>query len=223
MLVLVFRAFILYTFAIIIMRMMGKREIGQMQPFELAITLIISEALATPMENTNEPLLNGIIPVLTIVFSQLLFSYLTLKSEKLQEIMSGKPSIMLKDGIINEKNLRNQNYNITELLEQLRLNGVDKISDVEYAVLETNGQLSVILKPEKRAVTVEDLGIQKIDDGIPLNLVLDGKLVEKNLSHANITKEELESELKKNGLTIEEAFFVVMTSSNEYIIQRKGG
>ena len=221
MLVLIFRVVILYILAIVVMRIMGKREIGQMQPFELALTFIISELLVMPMENTGVPLINGVISVFTITFSQLLFSYLTLKSEKLQELMSGKPTVMLKNCELNEKHLREQNYNITELLEQLRLNGVDKITDVEYAVLETNGQLSVILKPEKRPVTVEDLAIQKDYEGIPIDVILDGKIVVENLSRANITEKEVRKEISKNNLKVENIFLATVNAKKEFHIQAK--
>jgi len=221
MLVLIFRVVILYILAIVVMRIMGKREIGQMQPFELALTFIISELLVMPMENTGVPLINGVISVFTITFSQLLFSYLTLKSEKLQELMSGKPTVMLKNGELNEKHLREQNYNITELLEQLRLSGVDKITDVEYAVLETNGQLSVILKPEKRPVTVEDMAIQKDYEGIPIDVILDGKIIAENLSRANISEKEIIKEVNKNNLKVENVFFATVNAKREFHIQAK--
>lgn len=223
MLVLIFRVLILYILAIIVMRMMGKREIGQMQPFELAITFIISELLVMPMENNGVPLINSVVSVFTITFSQLLFSYLTLKSEKLQELMSGKPTVMLVNGELNEKHLREQNYNITELLEQLRLSGVDKITDVEYAVLETNGQLSVILKPEKRPVTVEDMGIQKEYEGAPINVVLDGKIIKENLNRANVTEKEVMLEINKNKLKLENVFFATVNSKKEFHMQAKKG
>lgn len=221
MLVLIFRVFILYILCIIVMRMMGKREIGQMQPFELAITLIISELIVMPMENTGVPLINGVVAVFTITFSQQLFSYLTLKNEKLQELMSGKPTVMLKNGELNETHLREQNYNITELLEQLRLSGVDKITDVQYAVLETNGQLSVILKPEKRPVTVEDMAIQKDYEGRPIEIILDGKIIKKNLSSANITEKDINKEMNKNNLKIENVFFATVNAKKEFHIQMK--
>ena len=108
MLVLILRAFVLYIFIIFVMRVMGKREIGQLQPFELAITLIIADLLVIPMENTGVPLINGIIPVLIITFSQMFFSYLTVKNERIQQIMSGKPTVMIRNGNLVEENLVNQ-------------------------------------------------------------------------------------------------------------------
>lgn len=221
MLVLILRAFILYIFAIFVMRIMGKREIGQLQPFELAITLIISDLLVIPMENTGVPLVNGVIPVLVITFSQLLFSYITVKNERIQQIVSGKPTLMIKNGNLVEPNLRKQNYNITELLEQLRINGVDRVQDVECAMLETNGQLSVILKTLKRPATVEDIGIVKQYEGIPVEVILDGKFISENFNRANVTLEEVKKELEKHNTTVENVFFATVDAQKQFVIQEK--
>ena len=143
MLISIFRAFFLYLLIILLMRIMGKREIGQLQPYELAITLIISELVALPMENNSIPLLSGVIPVVTITIAQVLFSYLTTKSQWLQDIISGRYTIIIENGKMIQPNMLKQKYNITELLEQLRMNGVVKIDDVEY------------FKPEETACTVK--------------------------------------------------------------------
>lgn len=221
MLVLILRAFILYIFAIFVMRIMGKREIGQLQPFELAITLIISDLLVIPMENTGVPLVNGVIPVLVITFSQFLFSYITVKNERIQQIVSGKPTLMIKNGNLVEPNLRKQNYNITELLEQLRINGVDRVQDVECAMLETNGQLSVILKTLKRPATVEDIGIVKQYEGIPVEIILDGKFISENFDRANVTLEEVKKELEKHNTTVDNVFFATVDAQKQFVIQEK--
>lgn len=221
MLVLILRAFILYIFIIVLMRIMGKREIGQLQPFELAITLIIADLIVIPMENTGVPLINGIIPVLVITFSQMLFSYLTVKNERIQQLMSGTPTVMIRNGKLIEQNLVSQNYNITELLEQLRLNGVNKIQDVECAMLETNGQLSVILKEMKSPVTVEDMGVIKPYEGIPIEVILDGKYISENLEIADVTLEDINKELEKNSITVDKVFFASVDAQKNFVIQEK--
>lgn len=220
-LVLILRAFILYIFIIVLMRIMGKREIGQLQPFELAITLIIADLIVIPMENTGVPLINGIIPVLVITFSQMLFSYLTVKNERIQQLMSGTPTVMIRNGKLIEQNLVSQNYNITELLEQLRLNGVNKIQDVECAMLETNGQLSVILKEMKSPVTVEDMGVIKPYEGIPIEVILDGKYISENLEIADVTLEDINKELEKNSITVDKVFFASVDAQKNFVIQEK--
>lgn len=221
MLISIFRAFFLYLLIILLMRIMGKREIGQLQPYELAITLIISELVALPMENNAIPLINGVIPVVTITIAQVLFSYLTTKSQWLQDLISGRYTIIIENGKMIQKNMLKQKYNITELLEQLRLSGVVKIDDVEYAILETSGQLSVILKEQKQPVTVEQMNIKTEYEGMPVNLILDGKLVEENLGSVKLTAKDIENRLKKDKLSIKDVFYASINAKGEYYIQPK--
>lgn len=221
MLILIFRAFFLYVFVVFVMRIMGKREIGQLQPYELAITLIISELVTLPMENNGIPLINGIIPVLVITVTQMFLSFITTKSQFLQDIISGTYSVIIENGKMIEKNMAEQKYTITELLEQLRMNGVTKISDVQYAILETSGELSVILKEAKRPVTVEQMMISSEYEGLPVNLILDGKLIKKNLDSAKVREEEINKILLDKGLKIEDIFYLNVDAKKEYYIQEK--
>jgi len=221
MLVSIFRAFILYLLVILVMRIMGKREIGQLQPYELAITLIISELVTLPMENNSIPLINGVIPVFTITLAQLLLSYLTTKSQWIQDFVSGKYTIIIENGKMIQKNMMKQKYNITELLEQLRMNGVVKVDDVQYAILETSGQLSVILKDSKQPITAEQMNILTEYEGMPVNIILDGKIVEENLDSAKLTIKDVEKRLKKDKLTITDVFYASINAKGEYYIQPK--
>lgn len=221
MLVLIFRSLVLYLLVILVMRMMGKREIGQLHPYELAITLIISELVTLPMENNALPLQNGIIPVFTITLAQISLSYLTTKSQWLQDFISGKYTMIIENGKMIQKNMVDQKYNITELLEQLRMNGVTKMDDVQYAILETSGQLSIILKPSKQPVTAEQMLVNTEYEGMPVNIILDGKLVEENLSSAKITIEDIKDRLKKDELNISDVFFASINAKGEYYIQPK--
>lgn len=221
MLILIFRTFILYLLIILVMRIMGKREIGQLQPYELAVTLIISELVTLPMENNGLPLINGIIPVATITIAQLSVSWLTTKSQWLQDFVSGRYTIIIENGKLIEKNMKRQKYNITELLEQLRMNGVTKIDDVQYAILETSGQLSVQLKESKRPVTAEQMLVATQYEGLPINIVLDGKLVKENLNGAKLTVDDVKKRLLEDNLTIEDSFYVSINAKGEYYIQAK--
>jgi len=221
MLISIFRAFFLYLLIILLMRIMGKREIGQLQPYELAITLIISELVTLPMENNSIPLLNGVIPVVTITIAQVLFSYLTTKSQWLQDLISGKYTIIIENGKMIQNNMLKQKYNITELLEQLRMNGVVKIDDVEYAVLETSGQLSVILKAQKQPVTAEQMKVKTDYEGMPVNIILDGKLVKENLESVKLTIKDVEKRLEKDKLSIKDVFYASINAKGEYYIQPK--
>ena len=221
MLVSVFRAFFLYIFVIVVMRIMGKREIGQLQPYELAITMIISELVALPMENNGIPLLSGVIPILVITLIQILLSYLTTKSQWVQDVISGTYSVMVENGKLIEKNMAEQKYTITELLEQIRMNGVSKISDVQYAMLETSGPLSVILKEEKRPVTAEQLKVKTEYEGLPINLILDGKMVYNNLSSAKMSEDDVNKILKDNKVNLKDVFYLNVDAKKEYYLQKK--
>ncbi len=221
MLILIFRAIFLYIFVIVVMRMMGKREIGQLQPYELAITMIISELVTLPMANNGVPLISGVIPVLVITFTQMLLSFITTKSQFMQDLISGTYTVIIENGNLIEKNMIKQKYTIVELLEQLRLNGVSKISDVQYAILETSGQLSVLLKESKRPATAEQLNINTPYEGMPINLILDGKLVEKNIDDVKITNKEIEDVLKSNNVSLKDVFYLSVDAQKEYYLQRK--
>lgn len=199
MLVVFFRALILYIVVVIVMRIMGKRQIGQLQPFELAIAIMISELAAVPMQNTGIPLINGIIPILTLLIAQLAMSFITLKSIRARGLICGKPSILIENGKISEKELRKEMYTLNDLLEQLRIKNISNLADVEFAILETNGQLSVIPKSSKRPVTPHDMNIQTGYEGLSLDLVIDGRVISKNLVKAKLDRTWLENELRKLG------------------------
>ena len=150
MLITFFRAIVLYLIVLVVMRLMGKREIGQLQPFELAISIMIADLASIPMTEIGIPIFNGIVPILGLLVMHLILSLINLKSLKAREIICGKPSILIYRGKINEKELKKERFTINELEERLRGNNVVNLGDVEYAILETSGQVTVIQKPEKR-------------------------------------------------------------------------
>lgn len=222
MLIIIFRTLILYLMVVIVMRIMGKTQIGQLQPFELVVALIISELASIPMENTEIPLLNGIIPILTLLFAQMTLAYLSLKSEKCRAIICGRPSILIEKGRINEKELKYLRMNINDLLEQLRVKNYPNIWDVDYAILETNGQLSVIPKGTNRPIITRDLDIKAHDSGLPITLVMDGTVIEHNLRQAKITQDELLEKLKEEGIeSLKDLFFVSLDQEQNLIWQKK--
>lgn len=222
MLILPVRTIILYLLVVVIIRLMGKHQIGQLQPFELVITIMISELAAIPMQDTDIPLLHGIIPILTLLLIQVILSLLSLKSEAARRIICGSPSILIDKGAINQNELTRLRYNITDLLEQLRLKGMPNIADVEYAILETSGKLSIIPKSQKRPVNTEDLRLNAAYEGLPITLIVDGVLKEKNLSRLNLSQEWLRDELKKFGLqTWEQVFLASIDSSGFLYLQPK--
>ncbi len=192
------RTIILYTIVVIVMRIMGKRQIGQLQPFELAIAIMISDLAAVPMQNTGIPLLNGIIPILTLLILQLLISLLSIKSIRARAIICGKPTILIEKGRIVESSLRKELYTLNDLLEQLRINNFPNIADVEYAILETNGQLSVIPKSQKRPLNPADMDIKTEYEGLPVDIIIDGVVLTENLNKIGKDHRWLEQELRSN-------------------------
>ncbi|MCX8129124.1 MAG: DUF421 domain-containing protein [Clostridia bacterium] len=224
MLVVFIRTLILYFIVIIIMRVMGKRQIGQLQPFELVVAIMISELAAVPMQNTGIPLINGIIPILTLLVAQIAMSFISLKSTTARAIICGKPSILIENGKINEKILKKEMYTLNDLLEQLRSKDMSNIADVEFAILETNGQLSIIPKSQKRPVNSEDLKISTDYEGLPLDLIVDGEINFKNLNRINLTKEWLYGELRNRGISdINSVLFASLDSKGNLYYQEKAG
>lgn len=222
MLILPVRTAILYLLVVLIIRIMGKHQIGQLQPFELVITIMISELAAVPMQDTDIPLLHGIIPILTLLFIQISLSLLTLKNETARRIICGGPSILIEKGKINQAELTRLRYNLSDLLEQLRLKDMPNIADVEYAILETSGKLSIIPKSQKRPVNPEDLKLNPPYEGLPVTLIVDGVLKEKNLTRLNLSPEWLQAELQKFGLySWEQVFLASLDTTGNLFLQPK--
>ena len=219
MLITFFRAIILYILVLIVMRLMGKREIGQLQPFELAISIMIADLAAVPMAETGVPISNGIMPILGLLIMHLSISIINMKSTKAREIICGKPSILIFRGKIDEKILKKERFTINELEEKLRDNNIFNIGDVEYAILETSGQVTVIPKPNKKSVTPEDLNIEAKYEGIPYDLVVDGKVMYKNLEKIGKNFIWLKKQTEKFGIKPEEALIVTIDGESKFFCQ----
>ena len=219
MLIIFFRAIFLYIVVLIVMRLMGKREIGQMQPFELAISIMIADLAATPMAETGIPISNGIVPILGLLVMHLAISTLNIKSTKAREMICGKPSILIYRGKIDEKVLRKERFTINELEERLRDNNIFNIGDVDYAILETSGQVTVIPKPNKRAMTPEDFNIEPEYEGISYDLVVDGKVMYKNLEKIGKNYMWLVKQTEKFGIKPEEALVITIDGNNQFFCQ----
>ncbi|AHF09852.1 MULTISPECIES: DUF421 domain-containing protein [Dehalobacter] len=222
MLIGIVRTIILYLIIVLVLRVMGKRQIGQLQPFELVIILMISELAVIPSQDSGIPLVAGLFPVLILLLLGLAISEIALKSEKARGIICGTPTILINKGQILEGELRKLRYNLSDLLEQLRAKNLPNIADVEYAILETNGQLSVIPKTGKRPVNTQDLKLQVIAEGLPLALIMDGKLQQKNLEKSGVNIQWLNKELTKaNVPDIKKVFFASIDSQRKLYIQQK--
>ncbi len=221
MLITFFRSIVLYIIVLIVMRLMGKREIGQLQPFELAISIMIADLASIPMTDTGVPIFNGIIPILGLLIMHLIISLINLKSSRAREIICGRPSILIYRGKINEKTLKKERFTINELEERLRGNNIINLGDVEYAILETSGQVTVIQKPNKRTTIPEDFNIMPEYEGIPYDLVVDGKIMDDNLKSIGKNYNWLKKQVEKFNMEPEDALVVTIDGKGQIFCQRK--
>ena len=221
MLITFVRSIILYVIVLVVMRLMGKREIGQLQPFELAIAIMIADLASVPMSEVGIPIINGIIPILSLLVMHLIISFINLKSIKMRQLICGKPSILIYRGKINEKVLIKERFTINELQERLRANNINNLADVEYAILETSGQVSIIQKPNKRTTIPEDFNIMPEYEGISYDLVVDGKIMNDNLKILNKTYGWLKKEVNKFNIEPEDALLVTVNAKGDIFCQKK--
>ncbi|MGV8983248.1 DUF421 domain-containing protein [Clostridium sp.] len=224
MFILIIRTFFLYFAVILIMRMMGKKQIGELEPFELVIALMISELATFPMQDIRIPILHAIIPIFTLLFLQVATSLLELKSENARRILTGTPSILIKNGKIDIAELRYQRFNINDLLEELRLKGYFNLSDIQYAILETSGELSILPKTGKSNTTKDDLNITITQESLPIPLIMDGNINYKNLEILAKDEAWLISLLKNNNISsAKDVFIAMLDSKNKFFYQLKEG
>ncbi|NLM73532.1 MAG: DUF421 domain-containing protein [Clostridiaceae bacterium] len=222
-LALVSKTLLLYLIVVACMRLMGKRQIGQLQPFEFAVAIMISELAALPLTEDDKKLHHAIIPIAVIIICQLAISFLAIKGVRIREVICGRPTLLIRNGKILEKNMRKELYTINDLLEQLRFHGIQSVKDVEYGILETNGQLSVLLKSGKRPVTPEDINLTPKDECFDHDIIIDGKLIGRTLEKLNLKREWLDEQLKEYGVTdYTHVFYAAVDNDNKLFVQKKG-
>lgn len=195
------RAIFIYAMMFAVLRLMGKRQISDMQPFDLANTLLIANLASLPMADPSIPLLYGVIPIIALFMIHMLVAKLSVKSETLRTVVCGSPLIVIERGVLNEDVMRAADYSLTDLMEQLRLKDVFSIAEVEYAILETNGSLSVLLKEEYQPAANGKLGLKTGKVSPALLLAADGKPHKGALAQAGIDESKLEKELRKLGIS----------------------
>ena len=200
MLTTMIRTLILYALLIIIMRIMGKRQIGQLQPGELVITILISEIAAIPMQDNDIPMINSVIAVLLLAAFEIIISAVSMKSIKFRSLLQGNSIVIIRDGVLDQKQLKRLRYTVDDLLEALRQKDVFDISDVQYAIAETDGTLSILLKPEKRGVTVEDASLESDNTALQCVIISDGRIIESDMGDCGMNTEKLNILLAEKGL-----------------------
>lgn len=200
MVILFVRAIILYVLVFVAIRMTGKRQLSDLQPFDLIITLLLAELASEPAANMGIPLLYGVVPIVALFLVHQLISFLSLKSSGLRQILCGQPLLLINRGVVNEQALRDARYSLNDLMEQVRAKDIFDLADVDYAILETNGDLSVLPKGSKQTPTYDSLSLPPPDAELPFLLIQDGKLHKEALQQAGFSLPWLEAQLKRAGI-----------------------
>lgn len=223
MIILIIRTLILYGTVVFSMRIMGKRQMGELQPSELVVAIMISDLAAVPMQTIDIPLLSGIIPVLTLIVAEVCLSFLSSKCKTARKILSGKPSILIYDGKINIEELKHLRFCINDLMEELRTNNYHNIDDVLVAMLETNGKLSIIPKPGAKNITPDDLNFSPQEpEGLPFIIASEGSFNEQELKRAGLSRKEAEKLLAKHGIKdIKNVFLASLDASGQLFVQKE--
>lgn len=211
----------MYVIITVAIRLMGKRQIGDMQPNELVITLLISELAAIPLQDTNEPVLNGILAIFILVVLEIAVSVITMKSFLFRKLFNGKSVVIIKNGVVDQEAMKRVRMTVLDLVEQLRSQSIFDISTVAYAVLEVNGELSVLLDTKSQPVTNEDMKIKKKSEGLPLPVISDGKLMTESLNALQMKEKDIEKNLKKQNLKTEDVYLMTLDRFNNCNIIRK--
>lgn len=209
MTIVLIRTIILYLIVLFVIRIMGKAELSKMSPFQLIVIFMIAELASIPIESPDVSMITGISAIFTLLFLQVLISFLSLKFEGFKNFFSGKPNVVIDKGAINLKELKSLRITINDLMEQLRIGGFASIADVEFAVMETNGELSIIPKCTKKPLTAEDMSITKDKEIMPTVFISDGIIYKKNIEKSGWTVKKLKNKLHSKGINNYTEVFLV--------------
>lgn len=222
MLTLFFRTVLVYFIVFLTMRIMGKREIGKLSIFDLVISIMIAEIAVFVLEDMKKPLLEGVLPMFTLVGIQILIAFVSLKSEKLRRLFEGKPAYIIHNGQLDRKVMKQHRYNLDDLLLQLRQSKVTNVADVEFAILEPSGKLTVVEKKTEEKKLQEGQQVKFRYEGLPLPLIMDGKVQDESLEKLGKTRFWLKSQLQSRGIRdFKEVFFCTIDHRGKWFIDRK--
>lgn len=221
MLISFIRAIILYISVITCVRVMGKRQIGQLQPSELVITILISEVAAIPMQDKSIPLVNAFIPLLILVSLEIMISAISLKSGKFRNVIQGNSIIIIRNGVIDQKEIKRLRYSVEDILEELRKQGVFDIRDVLYAIAETDGSISVMLKAEQQPLSAKRLNMKVNEDEYQVNIIDDGNILTNKFKECNMNLDKLNKTLSKDKIKLDDVLLMTATTSGQYHIVKK--
>ncbi|MBQ1830254.1 MAG: DUF421 domain-containing protein [Ruminococcus sp.] len=221
MIISILRTVILYVFIILAIRLMGKRQISDMQPSELVVTLVVSDIASLPMQNTSQPLLSGVIPVLVLVSLEIAASALMMKSRLFRRLICGNPVVVIEDGKLLQKQLKRLRMSAEDLFAQLRQQDIFSIDEVQYCIVETNGSISVLEKPQNRVPTAQDLGVTIDDKKLEAVVVCDGELLDDGLKLCSGSRMQVDNILQENNAKLSEVFILTLDGNGKYNLIEK--
>ena len=215
------RTVLFYGILILVIRLMGKRQIGQMEPSEFVVTMLVANLAAIPLEQTDFPLHSGIIPIFTVLFLEIAVSWLSMRSIKLRKFLCGKPIILMENGTILQKNLKKSRITLDELTAKLREKDVLDLKTVQYAILETGGNLSVFLYAKEKPASAKEAGIQVKKQYIPLTVVSDGEILRENLALAGKDEAWLQKTLRERNATVKTTWLLTVDGADQILFYKK--
>lgn len=221
MIAIIIRTLILYIILTLGIRLMGKRQIGDMQPNELVVTLVISEIAAIPLQDTDQPVLNGICSIFVLVVLEILLSVLAMKNMAVRRLISGQSVIIIRDGVIDQTAMKKVRMTILDLIELLRGQDVFEIEDVAFAVLEVNGDLNVLLKSQKQTLTPKDMNLTPNAATLPLPVISDGRIIADTLKNFEISKNELNKLLERERVKLKDVFLMTIDKNRKTTLIKK--
>lgn len=218
------RTVILYILIIAGVRLMGKRQVGELEPSELVLSLIIADLASVPMQDYGIPLLTGVVPILTLLSLTMILSVLTMKSVKFRALLCGRPSVVIQNGMVNQREMAKNRLTVDELLEELRIQGYTDLSAVKYAILETNGQLSVLPYANQKPPTAREMKVSVEEGGLPRVVVSDGRLLERNLKALGHDRPWLDRQLSQWGCRDVSKVFLLLVDETDavYFVEKEG-
>ena len=215
------RTILLYLVLIAVVRLMGKRQIGQMEPAEFVVTMLVANLASIPMQDGGIPLFSGVVPIVTVLGTELVLSALSMKNIRLRKILCGKPVILIENGNILQKNLQKTRITLDELTGHLREKDVLDLQSVQYAILETNGNLSVFPYPKEKPASAKDAGVQVRKQSLPITIISDGALIEENLAKAKKDTRWVQKVLSEHQAGIRDTWLLTVDGNDKIFFMKK--
>lgn len=215
------RTVVLYLVLIAVIRLLGKRQIGQLEPSELVVAMLVADLASIPMQDSAIPLLSGLVPILTVLGLELVLSMLSMRSIRLRRLLCGKPVILIENGKLLEQNLRKTRITLDELTEQLRQKDILDLDSVQFAILETGGRLSVFPYPENVPASAQEAGIAVPKQYLPITVISDGCVLQENLRTAGKDMQWLQRQLRKQKAAVKQTLLLTVDGSGRTVFRRK--